>query len=186
LQRRPCASAHRARDRHSASRPAFGGASRAIDRGGRAEDEGFDGDQVIEHRALGDGDLPTSDVADFWLKMSSAFHGAPGVVGYDLMNEPHDLPGKGARGGAATWETASQQAVSALRQSGDDTTVLVEGYGYAQAATWSVMHPRPWITDPANATRYEAHQYFDTDRSGTYARRFAPEQRTARRSAVAP
>jgi hypothetical protein len=43
--------------------------------------------------------------------------------------------------------------------------------GYQWSGTWSpgVNHPAPFINDPANLVRYEAHQYFDFDSSGKYA-----------------
>jgi len=41
---------------------------------------------------LGD-TLPVADLVDLWKRLSVFFAGNPGVYAYDLMNEPHDLPG---------------------------------------------------------------------------------------------
>ena len=53
------------------------------------------------------------------------------------------------------------------------TLVLVPGYGWSAAGAWRQNHPRPWVDDPHVA--YEAHQYFDADRSGHYLRAFEDE-----------
>ena len=60
-----------------------------------------------------------------------------------------------------------------MREVDATTLVLVPGYGWSATATWWQMHPAPWIDDPAVA--YEAHQYFDDDRSGRYLRPFEEE-----------
>ena len=110
------------------------------------------------------GSVRIDTFTDLWWRLSVAFAGMPGVVAYDLMNEPVGMPG-----GATTWETASQAAVSAIRARGDTTQIMVAGYSWSAPASFPVQHPHgPWIHDPANRTFYEAHQYFDCDGSGKY------------------
>lgn len=41
---------------------------------------------------LGDGVLTTAHLVDLWSRLSTALKGRPGILGYGLMNEPHDLP----------------------------------------------------------------------------------------------
>jgi hypothetical protein len=53
--------------------------------------------------------------------------------------------------------------------------VVVGGYEWSGATGWSARHPHAWITDPSNNVRYEAHQYFDEDGSGSYAQSYATE-----------
>lgn len=82
--------------------------------------------------------------------------------------------------GVQVWESASQAAVDAIRQAGDSTTTIyVEGYGSAAAATWTDHHGLPWINDPAGATVYEAHLFFDADGSGAYADAYATVDQAA-------
>jgi endoglucanase len=114
-------------------------------------------------RNLGTAALPSADLANFWSRFASAFAGVAGVNSFDLMNEPHDLAS------VAVWQQASEQALLAVRATGSRTLIMVEGYDWAGTYNWSAVQPTPWITDPANNFRYEAHQYFDQDWSGRYA-----------------
>ena len=123
-------------------------------------------------------DAPT--FADTWRRLALAFGATPGVVGYDLMNEPAQVQPAGATA-ERTWEAFSQAAVSAIRSTGDRRVVFVEGYPWSAAADWPAHHPRPWISDPLGKVRYEAHEYWDADRSGRYALLYADERAAAER-----
>lgn len=124
---------------------------------------------------IGSASVTSGAFADLWRRISEVFRGEPTVIGYGLMNEPIGLKGEGRRGQAVTWERISQQAVDAIRRSGDNKLVVVPGYNYSGAAGWVRHHPSAWIRDPANAVRYEAHQYFDSDQSGSYEDPYAAE-----------
>jgi len=99
------------------------------------------------------------------------------------MNEPSDLD-PDARVGATAWERASQAAVDAVRAEGDRHTLFVSGYGGASPGQWARNHPQAWVRDAEGSVRYEAHQYFDSDRSGRYQRSFAEEEVAARGSGI--
>jgi hypothetical protein len=136
-----------------------------------------------EHRrlTLGSPALPDRQFVDLWRRLSLALADSTAVIGYGLMNEPGKLavdPEQGAR----LWQTASQAAVEAIRGSGDHRTILVSGYGGASPGQWTRYHPKAWIQDPSNQVRYEAHQYFDSDRTGHYIRSFEEESDRARAS----
>src|SRR3954451_25449965 len=73
-----------------------------------------DGDQGVR-RAIGSAELPSAQFADLWRRLSEAFDGVPGVLGYDLMTEPVYLAGDDDPAGARIWESASQEAVDAIR-----------------------------------------------------------------------
>ena len=110
-----------------------------------------------------------ADLADFWSKMSTEFQGQPAVYAYDLMNEPHDM-------GTANWHAISQAVVSAIRANGDGTLIMVESDNWSGAYSWLTINgPTSWIADPMGNFIYEAHQYFDSDNSGTYAKTYDQE-----------
>jgi endoglucanase len=86
------------------------------------------------------------------------------------MNEPHDM-------GSSDWKLISQAAVDAIRQTGDRKRILVPGNSYSNSDRFAEINgPLAWITDPANQVAYEAHCYFDSDYSGTYAKSYDQEQ----------
>jgi uncharacterized protein (TIGR03437 family) len=104
-----------------------------------------------------------ADLADLWARLSAEFRDEPGVYAYDIMNEPHDM-------GNANWKTISQAVLNAIRANGDQKLVMIPGDSWSSAYRWVTTHgSQAWITDPANNFLYEAHEYFDSDESGTYA-----------------
>lgn len=84
----------------------------------------------------------------------------------------------GAKTGSQVWESISQDAVYAIRGSGDTKKILVAGYGYSGAKTWATNHTAPWITGGGDIL-YEAHYYFDSDNSGDYPDTYSTENSLA-------
>jgi len=108
-------------------------------------------------------------LADFWARMAHAFSGQPGIIGYGLMNEPHDLPDK-------AWVHASQAAAESIRGEGDKTRLYVAGDRWSSSPHWDLVNPSsPWIQDPENKVTYEAHCYLDQDGSGEYHKSYEEE-----------
>jgi hypothetical protein len=128
---------------------------------------------------LGSRSLTDAQFADFWRRLSIALVDSTAVIGYGLMNEPTNLAADPAEG-SRRWQSASQAAVQAIRGTGDNRIVFVSGYGGASPSQWLRYHPQSWINDPADQVRYEAHQYFDSDRTGQYLRTFEDETARAR------
>ncbi len=122
-------------------------------------------------RVLGSPDLRATDLADVWVRLATALKGSPALVGYDLMNEPHDLPG-----GATTWQNASRLVAQRLRAVDAKTAIYVNGYNWSGIGSWAKTHPRAWLSGIPNVV-YEAHQYFDADRSGEYMTSYAEANR---------
>ena len=123
-------------------------------------------------RPIGSPRVSLSDFAEVWRRIARAFGDVEGVVGYALMAEPYDLPG---RSPARLWEKASQKALDAIRGTGDDTLVSVAGYAWSSLSSWPRVHPDGWIEDPADNFLYEAHHYWDRDHSGSYQRSYDAE-----------
>jgi hypothetical protein len=76
------------------------------------------------------------------------------------------------------WEHLSAAAVTAIRQTGDKTTIWVGGHDAQSPVSWLTDHAAgPWINDPLNATVYDAHHYFDLTAggAGVYANTLATE-----------
>jgi endoglucanase len=118
-----------------------------------------------------------ADFVDFWSRMSDLFREDSTVIGYGLMNEPTALL-IGGETGLARWQLYSQAVVDALRAKNDRTCLLISGWSAASLDGWfsGTNTPLPWITDPFNNFRYEAHDYWDSSATGgTYTKTFADE-----------
>ena len=114
--------------------------------------------------------VTSADLADFWVKMSNVFKDEPAVVAYDLMNEPHDM------GVAELGPPPPRPWTTAIRNNGDNKLIMIPGDGWSNATYWASYNgTNPLISDPANNYYYEAHLYFDSDFSGTYAETYDQE-----------
>jgi cellulase (glycosyl hydrolase family 5) len=124
-------------------------------------------------RAIGSRRVPSARFANLWSRLARVVGADPTVIGFGLMNEPVGMRG------ARAWEAASRAAVRAIRATGSNKRVFVQSYLWGGAAQFALQHPRgPWIDD--GNTWYEAHQYFDLDRSARYALSYDQEAATAR------
>ncbi|MCZ7649540.1 MAG: glycoside hydrolase family 5 protein [Planctomycetota bacterium] len=124
---------------------------------------------VIDVEVEGEVRVTRAHFVDIWLKLSKEFKDEPAVWGYGLMNEPHDM-------GTSDWKAISNAAVKALRDSGDLKTILVAGLHWSNSADWGKHNgPKSWIDDPSGRFLYEAHCYFDSDRSGSYKKSYEEE-----------
>jgi endoglucanase len=107
-------------------------------------------------------DAPT--FANAWQQLAARFKAHPALYGYELMNEPHDLP-EGSNG----WAQLAQAATTAIRAVDPNHYVIVGGYQWSGALNFPENNPTLAITDPSDKVLYAAHQYFDHDQSGSYA-----------------
>lgn len=120
--------------------------------------------------AIGTDKVSVAQFADFWSKMATAVGNSPALLGYDLMNEPHDMPSKTA------WPTAAQAAVDAIRAVDTDTKIYVSGDGWSSARMWTAFNDALLIKDPSNKIVYQAHIYFDNDGAGIYDQNYDGEK----------
>ena len=122
------------------------------------------------------GSFTRADFADLWTRLSTVFRDEPTVVGYGLMNEPRLLPTVDGVTGNVRWRAAQQAALDAIRANDDVTCVLVSGYAAGAMGGWlneANGQPVPYITDPADNFRWEAHHYWDAGNSGAYTSTYA-------------
>jgi aryl-phospho-beta-D-glucosidase BglC (GH1 family) len=111
---------------------------------------------------IGSWNVSGESFADFWRQLASEIKGSPALVGYGLMNEPHDMPYAGA------WKNAAQLAVDAIRKVDFNEALYVNGDGWSGSHSWKSINADFILNDPANNLFYEAHQYSDRDASGIY------------------
>ena len=113
---------------------------------------------------IGSTNVSVADFANFWGQVAAIYRTNTLVI-FGLMNEPHDMP-------TATWLDAANAAMSAIRGAGAANLILVPGNAWTGAWSWcgndnaTVMLG---VFDPANNFAFEAHQYLDTNSSGTSA-----------------
>ena len=124
---------------------------------------------VIDNPVGGVVRVAGSDLADLWRRLSLEFKDEDGVYAYDIMNEPHDM-------GPGNWKAISQLVLNAIRSNGDGKLVMIPGDSWSSASRWILTHgSQPWISDPSGNFFYEAHEYFDSDESGTYVMTYDAE-----------
>ncbi|EAQ80017.1 glycoside hydrolase family 5 protein [Blastopirellula marina] len=113
--------------------------------------------------------LTVDDWADLWRRLAKRLIDDPTVVAYGIMNEPHDMQG-------LDWIAASNNVVAAIREIDALRWISVGGADWSSSQNFvSANGGKNWIRDPSNRTIYEAHAYFDADRSGKYQLTFEQE-----------
>lgn len=117
---------------------------------------------------MGGGELLPEHFADFWTKFATVMKDQPNILGYDILNEPHDLIGKGA-----TWQTFAQAAITAIRKVDMVTPIYVEGYQWSTAYNFEKENPNlHLLVDPADNLVFSPHLYLDMDSSGSTSRNY--------------
>jgi endoglucanase len=114
--------------------------------------------------------LTSANFNDFWRRAASRWKGHPGLGGYGLMNEPHDLPQPGQVTASSSgedltiWPTLAQSAIHAIRAVDDRTPIYVAGNRWSSAM--SIAKDNPGF--PLNGTHlvYEVHLYLDAFSNG--------------------
>ena len=123
--------------------------------------------------------LTVANFTDFWTRVASKWKGHPGLGGYGLMNEPHDMPAPGdtvASNGnedQTIWPTFAKAAIAAIRAVDAATPIYLSGNGWEAAMTLATDNPG-WPLAGSNLV-YEVHMYLDSN-SGGFAFDFDTEQ----------
>ncbi len=121
---------------------------------------------------IGTPGVSVQQFADFWRQLALRLRNQPALWAFGLMNEPHDM------GDATRWPKAAQAATDAIRGTGAKQWVFVGGDGWSGAWSWRQNNESLDIRDPLGRVVYEAHQYFDSDSSGTYAHSYDEDKTT--------
>jgi endoglucanase len=101
---------------------------------------------------------------NLWSKLAAHYNKETTVWAYGLMNEPNSL------GSRSLWFKIAQAGISSIRTVDAVHPILVCGDFWAHSDLWKTYSDTlKYLKDPANKIIYEAHQYFDSDGSGTYA-----------------
>lgn len=115
---------------------------------------------------IGSETLPAEAFDDLWLKLAKHFDDPRETI-FGLMNEPAKLP-------IDVWAKVAQGTVAALRDAGSKNIILVPGGRWSGVHEWfrtigatSNADAFANLKDPARRTWLEAHQYADTNFSGT-------------------
>lgn len=118
----------------------------------------------------------STQLSDVWKKLAREFKDEDAIFGYELMNEPHDLP-EGGEG----WAKIVQTTVTAIRSVDPQTLILIPGYDWQHPNRWPEQNAALNILDPENKLLYAAHQYFDEDQSGSYTQQITDVEKTSQR-----
>ncbi len=117
---------------------------------------------------IGSSAVPISVFSDLWKRLADEFKDDDAVI-FGLMNEPNGIS-------STAWAAAAQAAIDAIRATGAHNLILVPGTAYTGAHSWtnatagggvSNGDALAGIQDPDNRIAFEAHQYLDSDYSGT-------------------
>lgn len=101
----------------------------------------------------GDG-ITEAHVTRLWSAIAERFRGDERVAAYDIFNEPRWSVG------VDTYKHYAQVAVDAIRSTGDEHTIWVEGILSDERGRLSAIAPDgPWITDPLGKIMYSEHFY---------------------------
>lgn len=117
-------------------------------------------------QVVGSAGVPHTAFGDFWSRLATTFKGNPKVI-FGLMNEPYGMT-------TENWVGAANEAIRRIRAAGATNVIAVPGNAWSGAYSWQAdFYGTPnaqamlQITDSKNNLVFEAHQYLDTDSSGT-------------------
>ncbi len=110
--------------------------------------------------------ISTALFASFWSSLATHYKDKPNVI-FGLMNEPYQHK-------AIEWAVIAQEAVTAIRDTGANQTILVPGTMYSAATRWGLKkgllsnaEALVNIVDPLKNLVFEVHMYLDPNNSGS-------------------
>ncbi len=123
-----------------------------------------------KNRIIGDTLLP-AHFGQAWAAIACALKDEPGLYGYGLCNEPHDMLD------SCPWVEIAQVAIDSIRSTDRQTAIVVAGNTWSSAERWPYINQGlENLRDPSDNIIYEAHCYFDSDASGIYRKGYDEEK----------
>ena len=115
---------------------------------------------------IGSPQVSRSQYKDVWKKLATALKDRKNIFAFSIMTEPHNME-------TYSWFASAQQAINGIREADNTHTILVDGDNYSGPETWVQYNDQlKYLVDPANNMMFNAHCYFDDDRSGQYQRSY--------------
>ena len=115
--------------------------------------------------------LKPAHFVDFWQRAAAKWKGHPGLGGYGLMNEPHELPEPGGVVGNSEGRedlmilpVFMQAAIDAIRAIDTATPIYVAGNEWGNAASVATKNPAYPLS--GSGLIYEVHAYLDRRSNG--------------------
>jgi endoglucanase len=113
-------------------------------------------------QVIGTHAIPLSSYKNLLQQVSERWHAAPGLLGYDIMNEPFGDADK-------HWPAAAQAAIDGVRAFDSVKPIYVEGRSWSSAVHWPELNSDLLaLKDPANNLIFSAHMYLDEGSKGIY------------------
>ncbi|HEX5858449.1 MAG TPA: cellulase family glycosylhydrolase [Microbacterium sp.] len=98
--------------------------------------------------------ITEAHVTTLWATLAERFRGDERVAAFDIFNEPRWSVG------ADVYKRYAQVAVDAIRSTGDEHTVWVEGILSDERGRLAAIAPEgPWVDDPLGKVMYSEHFY---------------------------
>ncbi|KAK7036378.1 glycoside hydrolase superfamily [Favolaschia claudopus] len=118
---------------------------------------------------IGQGGPTNAQFASVWSALASKYASQSKIL-FGVMNEPHDVPS------ITTWATSVQAAVTAIRQAGATSQmILLPGNDWTSAGSFvsdGSAAALSTVKNPDGSTTnliFDVHKYLDSDNSGTHA-----------------
>lgn len=104
-----------------------------------------------------------------WKLLAVHFQDNPGVLGYDIMNQPVRLE-TGEPCGSCNWHAIAQSVVDIIRTVDENHLIFVEGPNFSLASDWQIENDTAFITDSVRPSRivYSPHVFLDFNNDSKY------------------
>ena len=115
---------------------------------------------------IGSPQVSRANYKDVWRKLAIALRNRKNIYAFSIMSEPNHM-------GNYSWFESAQQAINGIREIDPVHMILVDGDNYSGPETWVEYNDQlKYLKDPSNNMMFNAHCYFDEDRSGEYKKSY--------------